>query len=137
MPSSLSALTVIPINAALAKGVLFRVTTPPIAPLLAGLFGEQALLALQLVAGLNPSGNPDVDGAGLVRADELPQGAGAGWILSPFVRSPGPGNRSRFSDGTYGVWYGADSLATAQAEVGYHLARWLAKTQATPDRLER
>lgn len=132
-----STLTVIPLNAALQKGVLFRVTTPPAAPLLVGLFGEQALLALQLVAALNPSANPAVGGAGLVRADELPQGEGAGWILAPFVRAPGLGNASRFSDGTYGVWYGSSSLATAKAEVGHHLARWLARSQATPDRLER
>ncbi len=133
----LPGLTVIPLPAALRKGVLFRVTTPPAAPLLVGLFGEQAMLALQLVAGLNPSGNPAVGGVGLVRADELPQGEGAGWILAPFVRAPGPGNASRFSNGNYGVWYGAGSLATAQAEVGHHLARWLAKSQATPDRFER
>jgi hypothetical protein len=35
---------------------------------------------------------------------------------------------SRFSDGTYGVYYAADALDTAVAEVGHHRARFLART---------
>lgn len=32
---------------------------------------------------------------------------------------------SRYSDGTYGVWYGADTLETSISETVYHWARWL------------
>ena len=134
---TLPALTLTPLHHLLPDGSLVRVTMAPAPMLLTGLFGDQAWLALQLVAGLNPTAKPNPGGMGLVRESELPRGEGAGWILAPFVRAPGPGNRSRFSDGSHGVWYGADSLPTAPAEVGYHLARWLAKSEAAPDRLER
>ena len=134
---SLPALTLTPLQLVVPEGMLYRVTMPAAAALLNGLFGAQAWLALQLLVALNPSAYTGVGGVGLVRSSEVPTGDGAGWILAPFVRAPGLDNGSRFSDGSYGVWYGADSVPTAQAEVGYHLARWLAKTQATPDRLER
>ena len=133
---SLPALTLTPLHHVLPDGSLVRVTTAPAPMLLNGLFGDQAWLALQLVAGLNPTANPSLGGVGLVRESELPRGEGAGWILAPFVRTPGPGNGSRFSDGAHGVWYGANTLPTAQAEVGYHPARWLATSEAAPDRLE-
>jgi hypothetical protein len=35
------------------------------------------------------------------------------------------------------VWYGAESLATAQAEMGHHLGAYLARTRAVPDTLPR
>ena len=136
-PLALPALTLVPLPTVVPQGALVRVTTPLATPLLTGLFGAQALLALQVIAGLAPGGTEAVGGATALRAADVPVGEGAGWILAPFVRAPGAGNRSRFSDGTYGVWYGADSLATAQAEVGFHLGQWLATTQAAPDHLER
>mgnify|MGYP002783707894 CR=1 FL=1 len=48
-------------------------------------------------------------------------------VLGPFLR-PTP---SRWSDGTVGVWYGADTLPTAQAEVAHHRTAFLRRTHAT------
>jgi hypothetical protein len=135
--TGLPALSVRPLADVVKRGVIVRITTPPAAPLLAGLFGAQALLAAQLLTELEPALQSAMGGIGMLSAADLPRGEDTGWILAPFVRAPGPGNASRFSDGRYGVWYGADSQATAQAEVGYHLIRWLAQTKAAPDRLER
>jgi len=39
---------------------------------------------------------------------------------------------SRFSDGTWGVYYAAARLATAAAEVSYHRGRFLAATRQEP-----
>lgn len=51
---------------------------------------------------------------------------GAAWILLPFLRVSPYG--SRFSDGSYGVYYAAHSDATAIAETRFHYARFLAAT---------
>ena len=51
---------------------------------------------------------------------------GASWVLAPFLYPPNPGlpaAQTRFSNGAHGVWYGASTLAAAQAEVGHHMAR--------------
>lgn len=53
-------------------------------------------------------------------------GAFAAEILAPFV-SPAP---SRFSDGSYGVLYSAETLDTAIVERRFHTARWLAASHA-------
>jgi hypothetical protein len=39
---------------------------------------------------------------------------------------------SRFSDGTWGVYYAAESLETAVAEVSFHCARFMAETRQPP-----
>lgn len=44
---------------------------------------------------------------------------------------------SRFSDGSYGVFYAADTLATAIEETKYHAERFMKRTKEAPTRLER
>jgi hypothetical protein len=70
------------------------------------------------------------------------QEAGAISIVPPHDRVAGPGSApimaafthlnpegSRFSDGTYGVYYAARALNTAIAETRYHRERFLARTR--------
>ena len=65
--------------------------------------------------------------AGLPRSEWV-FGPGAGYIMAPFVyRSP-----SRFSDGSYGVFYAGLEEATAIQEVAHHRARFLRATEEGP-----
>lgn len=122
----------------LPDGVVVRlVGAAPPAALLAAVYGTDAALVLRVLAATDPVLQRAVGGVHLVHPADWPTGPGAGWIVAPFVRAPGPDTASRFSDGSYGVWYGADDLATAQAEVGHHLAAYLAKTGAAPDAFPR
>ncbi len=62
--------------------------------------------------------------------DERRFGPGWGPIMAAFTHLNPLG--SRFSDGTYGVFYCAQSRATAIAETRYHTAQFLAATQQAP-----
>ena len=62
----------------------------------------------------------------LVAPADRASGPGASLIMAPFTHLNPEG--SRFSDGSYGVYYAADSLETAVAEVSHHRARFLART---------
>jgi RES domain len=56
---------------------------------------------------------------------ERVQGPGASIVMAAFTHI---GRPSRFSDGSYGVYYAAHSLETAVRETAYHRARFLAAT---------
>lgn len=66
----------------------------------------------------------------------LPEGVGhLHWLLATPFRYPAPrpaGSRFR-AIGDPGVWYGADALRTALAEIGYWRLRFLVDSPATPD----
>ena len=122
----------------LTDGTLSRVVAgPPAAALLATLYGGNARIALELLVATDPVLTPALGGVKLVQASDWPRCPGAAWILAPFVRAPGPDNASRFSDGSFGLWYGADCAATAQAEVSHHLRLYLIRTAAIPGDLPR
>ncbi len=136
------AITLVPLDrSALPGGVAVRlVAAQPAGVLLASLYGPAALVALAALTATDPVLRPALGGVHLVQPDDWPTAApttGTGWILAPFVRAPSPDTATRFSDGAFGVWYGADDLQTAQAEVGHHLARYLARTEAVADTLPR
>ena len=60
-------------------------------------------------------------------------GPGAGYVMAPFAyRCP-----SRFSDGTFGVFYAGLEEETAIREVGFHRARFLESTREPPSVLEQ
>lgn len=66
----------------------------------------------------------------LVAPDERVSGAGASWVMASFTHvNP---NGSRFSDGSYGVYYAARELPTSIAETTYHMARFYAQTADPP-----
>ena len=63
----------------------------------------------------------------LVPPDERISGAGSTPIMAAFTHLNPEG--SRFSDGSYGVYYAAQDLDTAIAEVSHHRAVFMARTQ--------
>jgi hypothetical protein len=62
----------------------------------------------------------------LVPASERVSGPGTTPIMAAFTHVNPEG--SRFSDGSYGVYYAARDMATAIAETAFHRARFLART---------
>ena len=68
----------------------------------------------------------------LVPLEDRVTGPGASWVMAPFTHINRHG--SRFSDGTYGVYYAAHAMDTAIAETVYHLSRFYAATSDPPHR---
>ncbi|HXS53637.1 MAG TPA: RES domain-containing protein [Usitatibacter sp.] len=66
----------------------------------------------------------------LVPPAERISGPGTTPVMAPFTHLNPEG--SRFSDGTFGVYYAARDLETAIAERAYHAARFLARTRERP-----
>lgn len=62
----------------------------------------------------------------LVPPDERVSGPGSTPVMAAFCHLNPDG--SRFSDGSWGVYYAADSMAAAVAEVSHHRAKFLAAT---------
>jgi hypothetical protein len=74
----------------------------------------------------NPRIRQEIGALSLVSPADRVSGPGATLIMAAFTHLNPEG--SRFSDGHYGVYYAAASLATAIAEVSHHRARFLART---------
>jgi hypothetical protein len=74
----------------------------------------------------NPRIRDEIGQLQLVPLDERISGAGSTAIMAAFTHLNPEG--SRFSDGRYGVYYAAHTLATAIAEVSHHRAVFLART---------
>jgi hypothetical protein len=70
----------------------------------------------------------------LVPPQDRISGAGTTPIMAAFTHLNPEG--SRFSDGSYGVYYCAQKLETALSEVRYHQERFLLRTGEGPIRLE-
>jgi hypothetical protein len=66
----------------------------------------------------------------IVPPEDRVSGPGATPIMAAFAHLNPEG--SRFSDGTYGVYYAGHMLDTAIAETRYHRARFLAMTKQDP-----
>lgn len=69
----------------------------------------------------------------LVPVDQRIGGPGASSIMAAFTHIGIP---TRFSDGSYGVYYASDRLEAAVREIAYHQARFLSRTSEPPTRLE-
>lgn len=74
----------------------------------------------------NPRIRDEVGQLHLVPVAERVSGPGSTPVMAAFTHLNPEG--SRFSDGSYGVYYAALALDTALAEVGHHRARFLAAT---------
>jgi hypothetical protein len=77
------------------------------------------------------------DGVGdiqLVPPHDRITGLGAGYIMAAFTHLNPAG--SRFSDGTYGVFYAGHTQATAIAETCYHREQFMRATQEPPMELD-
>lgn len=85
---------------------------------------------LDVVFAIEALGNPrlrqEAGALSLVPQDQRISGPGTTPVMSAFTHLNPEG--SRFSDGTWGVYYAANDLETAVAEVGHHRARFLART---------
>lgn len=69
----------------------------------------------------------------LVAEHDRVTGPGSTPVMSAFTHV---GVASRFTDGSYGVYYASDSLATAIAETRFHRERFLACTDEEPGELD-
>lgn len=69
----------------------------------------------------------------LVATADRVVGPGASVVMAAFTHI---GNPSRFSDGSYGVYYAARSLETAVRETAFHRARFLAATNEAPGEID-
>lgn len=68
-----------------------------------------------------------------VPADQRIGGSGASPIMAAFTHL---GRPTRFSDGSYGVYYAADRLEAAVREIAYHQERFMRRTSEPRTRLE-
>jgi len=75
---------------------------------------------LELEARTNPRVRDELGEISLVRVEDRVSGPGTTPVMASFTHT----KASRFSDGTYGVYYAAAARDTAIAETVFHLARW-------------
>lgn len=91
---------------------------------------------LDVVVALAAATNPRIlDEAGelpLVRSADRVSGPGTTPVMAAFTHT----RPSRFSDGSYGVYYAAADEATAIAETAYHRARFLRDAGFPDERLD-
>jgi hypothetical protein len=78
-------------------------------------------VVLALEAATNPRVLDEVGELAMVRPEDRISGPGSTPIMAAFTHT----KPSRFSDGTYGVFYAAHDESTAIAETSYHRARFL------------
>jgi hypothetical protein len=82
----------------------------------------EALIAAETL--VNPRVRDEVGEISLVAPEERVSGPGASFVMAAFTHVNPRG--SRFSDGTYGVYYAARDLETAVAETAFHFGRFAA-----------
>ncbi|HTU54319.1 MAG TPA: RES family NAD+ phosphorylase [Acetobacteraceae bacterium] len=90
-----------------------------------------ALVALEQLA--NPRLRDEAGEISLVPPEDRVTGPGASYVMAAFTH-PNP-KGSRFSDGSFGVYYAAASLETAIAETVFHFEAF-ARDSADPPRME-
>ncbi len=79
-----------------------------------------ALIAAEMLT--NPRIRDEVGEIALVPPEERVSGPGASYVMASFTHLNPKG--SRFSDGSYGVYYAASGLATALTETIHHFERY-------------
>jgi RES domain len=80
----------------------------------------------------NPRVRDEVGAIHLVPPERRLSGPNASWVMAPFTHVNVLG--SRFSDGSYGVYYAARHLETAIRETAYHFARFASHANDRPRR---
>lgn len=78
-------------------------------------------------AKLNPRLRDEIGNLALVPAAHRVHGPTASIVMGAFTHVS-PDRPSRFSDGTYGVWYCGDRVEVALAETAYHFQRFMRAT---------
>jgi hypothetical protein len=82
----------------------------------------------------NPRLRQEAGDISLVPVEERISGPGASVIMAAFTHLNPAG--SRFTDGTYGVFYTSPNLETAIAETKYHRERFMRQTNEEPIHLD-
>lgn len=80
----------------------------------------------------NPRIRDQIGQINLVPPDRRVSGPNASWVMAAFTHVNPKG--SRFSDGSYGVYYCTDRLATAVAETAYHFENFARDSNDPPRR---
>ncbi len=110
---------------------LVRSIYPPIDPFedIANPADRQLVAAAE--AKTNPRVRDEVGAVHLVPPARRVSGPGARWAMAPFchVSRDRP---SRFSDGSYGVYYAGDRFEVALAETVFHFERFMEATDEEP-----
>ncbi|MGB3722464.1 MAG: RES family NAD+ phosphorylase [Pacificimonas sp.] len=88
----------------------------------------EALIALEQLT--NPRIRDEIGNIALVPPADRISGPGASWVMAAFTHV-NPGG-SRFSDGSYGVYYAGDSFDVALVETAFHFARIAADSSDGP-----
>lgn len=91
---------------------------------------DWALLAAA-VQRSNPRIRDAVGDLSLVPVARRLSGPGSDGVMAAFTHVS-PHRTSRFSDGSYGVYYAGESIETALHEHGYHMGRFYAATSEAP-----
>ncbi len=91
----------------------------------------EALIALEQLT--NPRLRDEIGEIALVPPEDRITGPGASYVMASFTHLNPKG--SRFSDGTFGVYYAASALKTAIAETIFHF-EWFARDSNDPTRAE-
>ncbi len=89
-------------------------------------------IVLQLEAATNPRALEEAGELSMVRPADRISGPNTTPIMAAFTHT----QASRFSDGSFGVYYAADDEATAIAETAYHRARFLRDAGFPSERLD-
>ncbi len=97
---------------------------------IAGPADREAVLSAE--AKTNPRIAECVGMLGRVPPDRRVSGDGAFWAMAPFVHAS-PDRPSRFSDGSYGIYYAGDRIEVALFETIHHHGRFMAATNEAAD----
>lgn len=89
--------------------------------------GDHDILA-ELASLTDPAARQAIGRISLVPPEKRVSGPGASALMGPFVHASRD-NPSRFSDGTYGVYYAGRRFETALREVAFHRGRFHAGTR--------
>ncbi len=79
----------------------------------------------------NPRIYEQVGDLSLVPVNRRISGDGVSWVMAAFTHIS-PDRPTRFSDGSYGVYYAGNALETALREHTFHMARFYAQTHTAP-----
>jgi hypothetical protein len=90
-----------------------------------------ALIALEQIT--NPRVRDEIGDIALVAPYDRVSGPGASYVMASFTHLNPKG--SRFSDGSYGVYYAASEIETAVAETVFHFEEF-ARDSGDPPRME-
>jgi hypothetical protein len=91
---------------------------------------RNALIALEQAT--NPRVRDDIGDISLVPPERRVSGPNATWVMAPFTHVNRKG--SRFSNGTYGIYYAAERRETATRETAYHFGRFASDSHDPPRR---